>query len=98
MPKINICTKWSQCGKEDYDLTGLYPPPRLYLTSQNGRHRRWGLIVALWRSGKTQWFNPIMRRWTRCWFWFSFIPPDTWTIDNGKLRPMKHPWQPGRNK
>lgn len=95
--RMTICTKWSECGKEDYDLTGLHPPPRLYITPKD-RRRRWGLIVALWPSGRVQWFNPIMRRYTRTCFWFTLIPPHSWRIDNGKLRPMKHPWRKGEQK
>jgi hypothetical protein len=85
--RLNICTKWSKCGKEDYALTGLYPPPRIYVGT-----KRWGLTIALGRAGKTQWFNPIGRRWTRKWFWFTLVPPHSWNFENGKLRQMKDPW------
>lgn len=80
--KIHVCTKWT-----DKDCAEYNPAPRLYINRDG-----WSAVIALWPSGRTQFYNPIRRRWTRTWFWFTLIPPKSWKITNGKLRPMKRPW------
>lgn len=80
---LHVCTKWT-C--DDYQLTDIAPPPRLYLNPSD-LQTGWGAIIALAWSGRTQFYNPLRRRWTRTWFWFTLCPP------RGKqLAPMKRPW------
>lgn len=89
---VHVCTRFT-C--DDYSLIKgavfdgkpIKPVNRLYLNPKD-LQSGWGLVVAIGPNGRTQFYNPIRRRWTRTWWWFTLVPPRRM-----KLNPMKRPWE-----